>query len=255
MIDCNQDGLPDDCAPDCNHNDIPDECDIAAGTSLDDDGNGIPDECDAHTPLPAIAPHDRKKNRYLSFGPNNADIAVALQVTLTASLNHPGALGTFMWVGEPDADGIARLIGTPVTRLWPESVIHATGCFISPVAEYEVRASIDEGATRSDPLLIDTIDQPSDGNFWGDTVGAFNGAEWSPSQGVPNIDDAVAVIKTWQQADGSPPSTVTDVEPQFINKVVNINDVFFVILAFQGDPYPFGCPDDPCQDTSVIPCP
>ncbi|MCH8241700.1 MAG: hypothetical protein IH897_03690, partial [Planctomycetes bacterium] len=94
---------------------------------IDNNGNGIPDECDVHTLLPATAPHDRKKNRYLSVTPNNAGIAIALRVILTASLNHPGTLGTFMWVGEPNADGVARLTSTPVTRLWPESMIQVTG--------------------------------------------------------------------------------------------------------------------------------
>ena len=86
-------------------------------------------------------------------------------------------------------------------------------------------------------------------------VGTFDGFEWSHPQRITNIDDAVAVIKTWQQAPGSPHTSVTDVQPQFINTVVNFNDVLFVIFAFQGDPYPFGCPADPCQDNIAVPCP
>ncbi len=61
LVDCNDNGIPDECdidcnAPgcmppcggseDCNDNDIPDECDIASGTSRDTNGNGIPDECE-----------------------------------------------------------------------------------------------------------------------------------------------------------------------------------------------------------------
>jgi len=45
-IDCDANGIPDDCEPDCNANGITDACDIAAGTSLDQNHNGIPDECD-----------------------------------------------------------------------------------------------------------------------------------------------------------------------------------------------------------------
>ena len=46
-LDCNGNGVPDECELDfdCNDNLIPDECDIAAGTSEDLNGNGIPDEC------------------------------------------------------------------------------------------------------------------------------------------------------------------------------------------------------------------
>ena len=223
--------------------------------TVDTNENGIPDECDAHTPLPAASPYDRKKNRYLSFDPNNTDIAVALRVTMTASLNHPDAVGTAMWVGAPDAAGLAILSTTPVIRLWPEAAIHATGCFVSPVATYDVQAMIAEGALPTDPLSIDTIDQPGGGKFWGDTVGFFTGTEWTPPQGIVNFDDVVAVNKTFQGAFGAPHVSVSDVEPQFINRVVNINDVFRVISAFQANPYPFGCPADACQDNLVNPCP
>ena len=36
-----------------------------------------------------------------------------------------------------------------------------------------------------------------------------------------------------------------DVEPQIPNRIVNFNDVFQIVLAFQGDEYPFANPD-PC---------
>jgi hypothetical protein len=66
-LDCNDDGVPDECesqddcnetdtqdicdlaegsASDCNRNHTPDACDIAGGTSLDSSANGIPDECE-----------------------------------------------------------------------------------------------------------------------------------------------------------------------------------------------------------------
>ena len=45
-LDCDTNGVPDECQTDCNENDIPDTCDITAGTSDDYDLNGIPDECD-----------------------------------------------------------------------------------------------------------------------------------------------------------------------------------------------------------------
>ena len=50
--DCNANGVPDDCdittggIPDCNKNGVPDECDISSGTSEDCNNNGIPDECE-----------------------------------------------------------------------------------------------------------------------------------------------------------------------------------------------------------------
>ena len=55
-------------------------------------------------------------------------------------------------------------------------------------------------------------------------------------------------------AAGSAEVPRTDVQPQEPNRIVNFNDVLFEILAFQGNPYTYGCPDDPCQDTTVTPC-
>ena len=46
-IDCNENGIPDECEPDCNANGVADECDIASSTSLDCNTNGVPDECEA----------------------------------------------------------------------------------------------------------------------------------------------------------------------------------------------------------------
>ncbi|MCB9865506.1 MAG: M4 family metallopeptidase [Phycisphaerales bacterium] len=48
-IDCDENGLPDECEPassDCNLNGIPDVCDVSTGVSGDCNTNGIPDECD-----------------------------------------------------------------------------------------------------------------------------------------------------------------------------------------------------------------
>ncbi|MEE9296537.1 MAG: hypothetical protein V3W34_16455 [Phycisphaerae bacterium] len=46
-LDCDRDGVPDECQPsvDCNNNGVCDDLDISNGTSFDCNGNGIPDEC------------------------------------------------------------------------------------------------------------------------------------------------------------------------------------------------------------------
>jgi len=263
--DCNMNGQPDLCeielcngdpsCADCNGNDTPDACDIVAGTA-DENANGIPDECEAAPPLPAPPPHDRRKNRYLSIMPNNGSTPVAFQVVLVNSLNHPGAIGSTVWLDAPDAAGIAGAsLPGPMTRVWPEPVVHVTGCFIAPVAEYVIRASSDGGATFSTALSLETIARPGDVKWWGDVVGSFDGVAWSPPQGITNIDDVVAALKTWQATPNAPHMSVTDVEPQFINRTVNINDAFEIILAFQGAPYPYGCISDPCFDRFSTPCP
>ncbi|MBI4719631.1 MAG: hypothetical protein HY763_17685 [Planctomycetes bacterium] len=45
-LDCDQNGVPDECDPDCNENQTPDPCDILAGTSWDCDFDDLPDECE-----------------------------------------------------------------------------------------------------------------------------------------------------------------------------------------------------------------
>lgn len=79
---------------------------------------------------------------------------------------------------------------------------------------------------------------PGGGKWWGDTVGSFDGTEWSPPQGVCNIDDPVGAIKTWPGAHGAPEIPRTDVEPQEPSRVVNLTGAFVQFLGFQGFEYP-----------------
>src|SRR6266481_4722943 len=48
LVDCNSNGIPDECEPDCNNNQVPDDCDIATAFSDDCNSNGTPDECEAN---------------------------------------------------------------------------------------------------------------------------------------------------------------------------------------------------------------
>jgi len=43
-VDCDADGLPDECQKDCNHNGVADSCDLLTGG--DCNGNQVPDDCD-----------------------------------------------------------------------------------------------------------------------------------------------------------------------------------------------------------------
>ena len=45
-VDCDTNGVPDECQPDCNTNGVADECDITGSTSTDCNANGVPDECE-----------------------------------------------------------------------------------------------------------------------------------------------------------------------------------------------------------------
>jgi hypothetical protein len=74
-IDCDQNGVPDNCEPDCNGNGQVDACDILLGSSLDSNTNQIPDDCEA--PCPAI------------------------QTYCSAKLSSNGCLPSMGWSGTP----------------------------------------------------------------------------------------------------------------------------------------------------------
>lgn len=224
---------------------------------LDNDCDGLTDLDDpdcagafcSNPPAVAPAPHDRKKNRYISFTPNNGAAPVRFQVTkLTAPT--PGVIG---WVGNPDGNGIAKVEpAMPALRVWNEPVIHVGDCEIVPVAQYEIRAS--EGTGFSPPLLVSTIDLPSGGKPWGDTVGSFTGTEWTPPNGIVSVNDYLAALQKFQNLPSAPHLTVCDVQAvsttdPCINRLVGIADVFLLVKASQGEAYPFitdpaACP--PC---------
>ena len=45
-VDCQNNGVPDECEVDCDINGIPDFCDLETGNALDCNMNGVPDRCD-----------------------------------------------------------------------------------------------------------------------------------------------------------------------------------------------------------------
>ncbi len=179
------------------------------------------------------------KNRYISFEPNNAGV-VAFRVTKTGG---PGAGGVLGWVAEPGAVDAAKIVATPVFRVWDEAVVHVGDCPVIPLASYEIEATTD-GVVFSDPLPIVTISQPGAGKFWGDTVGSFDGFEWSGPNGLVNANDFLAALQTFQLLPQGPSFSVVDVQSvssidPCLNRIVNIADVFLLLQAFQGNTYPF----------------
>jgi len=283
--DCDNNSIPDGCdladctddpsCDDCNENDVPDGCDIAGGAP-DNNTNGIPDECDMQSPIVADPPHDILKNRYISVDPRGADglnvgMNCDIRLTLTSTLvNGVTAVGSSWWANPPDADCISIVGPTrPVSAPnWDAcSTLHMTGCPIIPTSTYDI--VVMDGDTASDPPLVaDTQALPEGAKWWGDVVGNFDpGADgWTPPDGLVSINDAVAAIKTFQNPSlvgpdcGTPPCnathvSVTDVHPAGFpgqpwgtpNQTVDINDVFAIILGFQGGEFP-GPDLDQCPD-------
>ncbi|MBI4717421.1 MAG: hypothetical protein HY763_06430 [Planctomycetes bacterium] len=182
---------------------------------------------------------DSPRNRYISFEPQLGP-AVAYQVSMSASETFPQSVGVLGWVGAPEANGVSAIVPAPVFRAWTEDVIDIGDCRVVPASVYELRATQD-GVTFDPPTTVATAGKPA-GKFWGDTVGAFTGFEWSPPNGEVNVNDFLAAARTFQAAPGAPHRTWVDVHDQTPNGVVNLTDVFLLIKAFQGDPYPFADP-------------
>lgn len=200
----------------------------------------------ANPPLAALPPHDMRKNRYISFRPNNGTTVVALQVTKTT------APSGSCWVDAPDGLGNAKCISSPVYRLWNEAVVHVGDCAIMPVANYEVRATAN-GTVFSPPLALATIALPSD-KFWGDIAGVNTGMEWSAPNQLTNVQDVLALVSFIIDAAVKPEfqranlGAISSADP-CLNNLVNTADVLAVVQAAAGAPYPFianpaSCP--PC---------
>jgi hypothetical protein len=236
--DCNGNGIPDECIEDendCNSNGYPDECDVTDAISVDENGNGIPDECEANT------------NRYLALVRETTAEPVAYQVTLTASLEFPDAVGLNWWMDAPGEHGVSRLVGSPVYRSWNNDpvLIYIGDCSIVPVATYDIRTTPD-GTAFSNPIQIATTHKPGI-RYYGDVVGSGLGdlppmIGFSPPNGVVNVSDVQAFLLTLQGplspsvpvvwldlhglGDGSPP-----------DHILNVSDLQRILFGLEGKRY------------------
>ncbi len=264
--DSDSDGTP-DCLDECPNDPAkiaPGLC--GCGTPDDDsDGDSTPDcldECpnDPNKTAPGqcgcgapdVAPEapqlvgggEWRKNRYLSFVPPGTVTPYAFQVRRTFPGNDD--LG---WVGIPAGNDLAGIVADSVVRVWSEPVVHVGGCGIVPVAVYEVTSWVGS-CVSAEPLIVVTIDRPVP-KFWGDTVGAFDGTNWSPPNGLVNTNDFLAALQLFQGVPGAPHVSVVDVQSvstqdPCLNGIANIADIFLLIKAFQGEPYPFEMDPENC---------
>ena len=235
---------------DCNTNGVLDEIDIAAQTSPDANNNDVPDECEPNIPLPAPPPHDRRKNRYISFDPNNASPQIGFRVDKVSGT--PG----FCWVAAPDAAGNTKCTSSPVFRSWTEPMVHVGDCAIAPVQDYRIFAVRMETGPIPIGLDVSTIAQPTlNAKQWGDLVGFNNGVELTPPNQFTNVNDVQAVLAFIQNAAIKPTfqqanlQAVSSNDP-CLNALVNTADVLIVVRAASGDAYPFttnpvNCPSCP----------
>lgn len=220
--DCNSNTIPDECEPDCNSNFVPDECDITSGFSQDCNLNAVPDECDPDCEGVGVPDDCRnpdvlgRGSRYLEILPQPLCSANPVLISL-ASPSH-SCVEKFVDV----ADGWGVLVDSPVMRLPADwGIVRLSGIEIVPGALYDVR--LGNGSADSDPVGVAT-------NVFGDVDG----------DGIANLADAFLIVTCFQQGDPSliPESDIAPCEP---NHICNLEDVLWVVLAFQGVEYPYLC--------------
>jgi len=220
--------------------------------------------CPLSPPLPAPPPHDILKNRYISVDaltPNSTS-ELHLRLTMTSTLVNGAPVGGVYWAGQPDANCISLVTPTKpaIVPDWTACpIVHLTGCPIIPTSTYEIHAVSDQGEVSDTALVASTQALPTGSKWWGDCVGSFDpvAEAWTDPDGLVSINDAVAAIKTFQNPSavglgcGTPPCnathvSVTDIHPAGFpgqpwgtpNQLVDINDVFAIILGFQGNEFP-----------------
>ena len=279
ILDCNGEGTHDPCeisdglTPDCNGNFIPDQCEIEDDNSIDENGNGIPDECDVQTILPedlnlGSCEEDNDctnggrctgqtcyvtKNRYLSLRANlsNAGKLSARRLSLVRADQSEVVLG---WLTTPDANGISSINPTGPQYLdWSlhGSVVHVTGCAVSPGRRYAVRAIVEGDDTLNEALYSQPLIVPTSSK-WGDVAGNFSQGGWSPPDGVVNLIDVAAVIATYNNTSSAVPIAWADLDNLEPDRAINFGDIFVAAQAFQRLPFPYF---DPCFCAAQPPCP
>ena len=202
--------------------------------------DGIDDACDGgggpNPPNTCPAPHDRRKNRYICFDPELTVQQIAYRVD---KITAPTGI---CWVGAPDANNRSQCVDAPVFRFWPEPYIEVGDCEIIPVADYQVRGTVD-GFTMGGPFNVGTILLPSlNLKLWGDTVGVNNGIEWTPPNQFTNVQDVLAILAFISAAPIRPIFEVANLQAisspdSCLNPFVNTADVLIEVRAIAGDSY------------------
>ena len=205
-------------------------------------------------PDPAL---EINKNRYVSFAPTTGGPMTAYRLELITSQLNPAAVGFVGWVGDPASTTglgyVSPVVATPVFRPWNELAMHVGDCEVLPGAVFHLCATTD-GINFDAPLGLSTTATPLNKD-WGDVAGAFDGATWSPSNGIANVNDIIAVLSGASGLATAPAATRTNLQAvssgdSCLNNLVNAADVFMAVLAVSGKPYPFE--RDPA---ACAPCP
>jgi hypothetical protein len=210
-------------------------------------------------PQAAPWPHDTRKNRYISFDPNDTR-TIAFEVELTAGPGDPHIVG---WVADPfdpscedeygtpngdpceGVDYVARIVSEAVYRQWTEGVVHVGDCEVIPVASYAMRATLD-GVIFSAPLELATIKKPGT-RYYGDVVGMGTGdlpplPGFTGPNGAVNVTDVQAFLLT-KKGPLSPSTHTTWVDMHGLeegsppNFILNVSDLQRILFGIEGFTY------------------
>lgn len=233
--------------------------------------------------LPPAAPsgvqavHNRQKNRYISFEPNN-DGVVAFRVQKAASMAGTGfctssgascsgapAQGTCSggqlcvapfpggspahscWVQTPAQSGLdintAKCDATPNFRVWTEPVVHVGDCEIIPNSDYTVFTNMAGPIEIPTGLAIKTAEVASlNTKVWADSVGSFNGVEWTAPNRFTNVQDVLGILSFISNSASRPEFPVVNLQAvsapdSCLNPFVNTADVLIAVRGVAGDTY------------------
>lgn len=217
-------------------------CHPSGGCSCNSGWTGV--DCSVaatNPPLTPAPPHDRQKNRYISFVPNNGATVVAFRVAKVSS-----PTGS-CWVQTPVQSGsdqyTAKCDATPVFRVWTEPFVHVGDCEIIPVANYVVHVNAPGPIEHPTGLPVSTIPLPVlNGKLWGDVAGINNGIEWTPPNQFANVQDLLAIQTYISNAAVQPHFTVANLQAisstdSCVNAFVNTGDVLIAVNAIGGSSY------------------
>jgi len=273
--DCNQNGVPDSCDltsgvnQDCNADDIPDECERDAptvpsgepGYSKNRYLSFVPGSPGINTALRVTLVHAPASPGSVGaswwVGPPQRVCENSGQIMPQPNSppnygcsSVPGLTVRFMWTARlqcaPYYADWTALIGSPtafhvygpevVTEKCPTS--DPSGCDL-PVYEVQViveGCNIENPDAYSEPLALFV-------SRWGDIVGYKPANEpWTAPNGYVDIIDATAIIDKFTNELDAPIKSRADIDPEIVNRLVEIADANRCLNAFSGFPYPFSDP-------------
>ena len=224
--------------------------------------------------VPAEAPVDptvTAKSRYLSLALGDPGRSTAIRlvpVDLPAGLE--AYEGIPLWVTDPSTEcensgerrgpcsavagfsdpviQMASLGCNPEFRIWNDlGTIHVNHELIMPGSSFIVQAVFETCGTEleaaySPELTIHT-------SIWADIAGPFSqtsGTWLAPDGRVDVSSDVVAVLDKFSNLPTALPKAQVDVQPSTPDQVIDVQDLTYVIEAFQGGVYPFSPTSLPC---------